>query len=332
MDNIFSSFKKVLGKEKPLEKIYEVISSSEDEEESEDKNKVNILLVNNSISDNIGIDFDYDSNNNDIEREFKNSIKKSRLNSSAKNELIVEKNLNNNNLSLSISKANKLAEDEIAKINFLKDLEKMACSHLNKNKNENKDQSKILSSNDNYYNLNQNLNAKFEQNENKIGINSIDKIEKAEEANEDYSNISVEGSNVDNSIEEKIKAIEENPNLNINYNNNEKKEKAEIENEIILNPSIEIQKQDLKLKNTNINDIIYSKIQEENKNLNFNFGQVKNGSEMENKEKDEKDIGFNDKKDEIENYIKNFNKPRIVLTKQQVFNSSRSQRNYIKNN
>ena len=99
MEYINLLLKIVLRTEKPLEKIYEAISSPEDEEESEEKDidKVNILLANNS-SDNIGIDFDKNSNINDVELDFKNSILKSGLNSSINNDIQDNINLNKQNI------------------------------------------------------------------------------------------------------------------------------------------------------------------------------------------------------------------------------------------
>jgi len=72
-----------------LEKIIEnLTSSSEDEDESESEDKEKIQLSHNSISDNLGMDFNYDSQNNDVEIEFPfSNAKGSKESSQFKNQI-----------------------------------------------------------------------------------------------------------------------------------------------------------------------------------------------------------------------------------------------------
>lgn len=327
----------------------EVISSSQDEVESEDNLKINALQADNSISENIGIDFDYNTNNNDVELELRKTIKKSGFNSSINNNITLNKvNLNQqgqNNKSdhnqnyihsnfqyeFSYIENKTQTDNEAKKINFLRELEKMACSHLNKSFSE--DKNFPIKQNENEYISKLNENKCFINNENYD--NSLkDKTtnyrfsndkEKTEMGNINNSNISVEGSNMEN-IRENINDIVE-PAITkiediIKINQKDKSEYevvldtskhnlpselSEIDSKNLIN---NYQMSEKNLYNECIKDHINNgKIQSENIFLNYNVNNV--GDES----------SFNMKKSVCENITH----PRIVIVKQQVFNSSKRQ-------
>jgi hypothetical protein len=354
LENINLLLKIVLRTEKPLEKIYEAISSSEDKEESEekDKDRVNILLANNSVSDNIGIDFDYNSNNNDIELDFRNSILKSGLNSSINNNIQENINLNKQNISINSDfkadnnhlcvKENQLPENDHKKVDFLRKLEKIAFSHLNKNISFDKNSSKNQTFSIFFSNENENLSINSHKNQNDYEGDSNKKIENSENiANFDNINIGVDGSNIGDIQEKKINIIQQ-PIKNSNQNAFQYKEEYKSELQIIMNPLNQNFLNDSIQTNNNLNSenieilsinkiaqgyVIKEHIKIENeiidKKVDNNDFSGKNIIDIE----EEENLTSADNFDENNN-----NKPRIVLIKQQLVNSSSGPRNTIKNN